>query len=316
MRLNRRDFLLLCGLGSFGLGVSFHFWRSGTAPASAPASKLDSQYPEAAAQTTDTAAAPASGTDGLLLRFVAIADSGSGDRNQYDVANAMTRYHGEHPYSLAILAGDNIYNQGEIEKVKAVFEAPYAPLLKAGVKFRACLGNHDIRTANGDPQVRYTGFHMGGRYYTFREQAVQFFVLDTNVNADWKRQLPWLEQELSRSDAPWKIVVGHHPIYSSGVYGTDRRMVQLLTPLFKKYRVQLYINGHEHSYERTQPIDGTTYLITGIGGAYLRPVGRSDWTAYSTSRFGFSALEVYRDRMEIKAFGADYTVFDQGTVLI
>jgi len=308
MGMKRRDFFFLSGLGSFGLG-GFFSWLGASASHRTPAG-----IPSEIAPAPDPIAA-APGTE-PMLRLVAIADNGSGDGNQYDVAAAMGRYHARYPYSLAILAGDNIYANGEIEKVKAVFEDPYAALLKQGVRFHACLGNHDIRTANGDPQIQYAGFNMAGRYYTFRQQSVQFFALDTNYNADWNAQLAWLERELQRSDAPWKIVFGHHPIYSSGQYGTDQRLVDLLPPLFKKYRVHLYINGHEHSYERTRPIDGTAYVITGIGGAYLRQVGRSPWTEYSASRFGFTALEVYGDRLEIKAIGTNDQVFDQGAIAL
>ncbi|HEY9752980.1 MAG TPA: metallophosphoesterase, partial [Coleofasciculaceae cyanobacterium] len=100
----------------------------------------------------------------------------------------------------------------------------------------------------------------------------------------------------------------------AGFYGTDQTLVQRLTPLFQKYGVQLYINGHEHSYERTRSINGTTYLITGIGGASLRQTGRREWTESATSRFGFSALEVYGDRLVIQAIGTDNQVFDQGTI--
>ena len=249
-----------------------------------------------------------------LLRFVATADTGSSNENQYAVAAAMTRYYQQNPYKLVVLAGDNIYDNGEIGKISSAFEQPYQTLLKNGVIFRACLGNHDIRSANGDRQVQYPGFNMPGRYYTFRDKAVQFFVLDTNVNVDWSAQRPWLEKELSRSNAPWKIVYGHHPIYSSGVYGNTQAFIDSLSPLFKKYGVQLYINGHEHSYERTRPINGTTYLITGNGGAYLRPVGRSPWTEYSVSRYGFTAFEVFSDRINVQAIATDHQVFDQGTI--
>jgi predicted phosphodiesterase len=226
----------------------------------------------------------------------------------------MARYHQQNPFNLVVLAGDNIYNDGEISKIKEVFESPYKGVLSRGVKFRACLGNHDIRSKNGDPQVAYAGFNMAGRYYSFQEKTVQFFVLDTNVNADWKNQLVWLEQQLKQSRARWKIVYGHHPIYASGVYGSNPEFIRTFTPLFQKYGVPLYINGHEHHYERTQPINGTTYLITGHGGASLRPVGKNNWTAYSISRYGFSALEVYRDRIEIKGIGIDGQVFDRGTI--
>lgn len=248
-----------------------------------------------------------------ILRFISVADTGTGAKGQYAVAEAMTQYHGENPFNIAVLAGDNIYNNGEIEKINAVFEKPYQPLLQQGVKFYACLGNHDIRTANGDPQVKYAGFNMQGRYYTFRRDPIQFFALDTNRNADWKNQLVWLEKELSQSTAPWKVVFGHHQIYSSGIYGVNQPFLKTLTPLFKKYGVQLYINGHEHSYERTRSIDGTTYLICGAGGG-TRPVGRSEWTEFSASRLSFATFDVYEDRMFVSCIGTDKRVFDRGVI--
>jgi Calcineurin-like phosphoesterase len=74
-----------------------------------------------------------------------------------------------------------------------------------------------------------------------------------------------LQQHLRQSKAQWKIVFSHFPIYSSGIYGVDQDLVRELTPLFKKYGVRLYINGHDHNYERTQIIDGTTDLTCGVG---------------------------------------------------
>ncbi|MDJ1182867.1 metallophosphoesterase family protein [Roseofilum casamattae] len=251
-----------------------------------------------------------------LLRFVSVADTGTGAQGQYAVAAAMTKHYQESPYELVVLAGDNIYNDGEIEKIQAVFEEPYAPLLQQGVPFYACLGNHDIRTDNGVPQTQYPLFNMGGqRYYTWQQDPVQFFALDTNHNANWEEQLPWLDKQLGESQAPWKIVFGHHQIYSSAHYGVNDKLIKLLTPLFKKHGVQLYINGHEHVYERTYPIDGTTYLICGAG-AGVRDVGQSQWTAHSASQLSFAAYEVYGDRIVIQAIGTDSQVFDRGAIAI
>jgi 3',5'-cyclic AMP phosphodiesterase CpdA len=253
----------------------------------------------------------------LLIRFVATADSGAGDRNQRTVGEAMHQYRAQNPYDLVIMAGDNIYTNGEIEKIKEAFEDPYKKLLAANVRFQAALGNHDIRTNNGNDELNYKAFNMKSRYYTYsagKNNDAQFFVLDTNGNADWKAQMAWLETELKASKALWKIVYGHHPIYSSGLYGTDPKMVKRFAPLFKQYGVQLYINGHEHNYERTQPIDGTVYLITGHGGAHLRTVGRSDWTAHAESEYGFSAIALYGDRLEIQGIDGAGKVFDRGVI--
>ncbi|MFM6037373.1 MAG: metallophosphoesterase family protein [Sphaerospermopsis kisseleviana] len=297
MNMKRREFLVLGGLSGLFSGLF--------------AGKFVGENSKNS--FLETAIAVNSHPKDLLLRFVSVADTGTGAKGQYAVARAMNFYHQKNPYNLVILAGDNIYNNGEIEKIEAVFERPYQPLLKKGVKFYACLGNHDIRTDNGVPQVNYPGFNMQGRYYTFLRDNVQFFALDTNGNADWKNQLIWLEKELSLSKAAWKIVFGHHPIYASGVYGSNPNFIKTFTPLFQKYGVQLYINGHEHHYERTRSINGTTYLICGAG-AGNRSVGRSEWTEYSTSNLSFAAYDVYADRIEVSGIGTNNRVFDRGLI--
>lgn len=305
MSLKRRQFLVISSFSVLGLAGLGKFLQNQRTQKAAVKTTIDQVA--ASSSTARTA------TTAPILRFVSVADTGTGDRGQYAVAKAITRYHQQNPFDLVILAGDNIYNNGEIEKIDAVFERPYQPLLQQGVKFHACLGNHDIRTANGEHQLQYANFNMPGRYYTFRRAQVQFFALDTNVNADWKTQLPWLEQELSRSNAPWKVVFAHHPVYTSGLYGVNQVFIKNLTPLFQKYRVQLYINGHDHDYERTHPINGTTYLICGAGAA-TRPVFRSEWTAYSASRLSFAAYEVYSDRILLRGINTNNQVFDQGII--
>lgn len=304
MSIKRRQFLILSGLSALSVTGLWKILKAQIVEGASPAASLEGEGAIAQLPTTPP-----------ILRFISVADTGTGAEGQYRVARAMTRYHQQNPFNLAILAGDNIYNNGEIEKINAVFEKPYQDLLQQNVKFYACLGNHDIRTANGDPQVKYVGFNMQGRYYTFRRGKVQFFALDTNSNADWKNQLIWLDKELSQSDAPWKIVFGHHQIYSSGIYGVNKPFVENLTPLFQKYGVQVYINGHDHHYERTRSINGTTYLICGGGGG-TREVGRSPWTAYSASRLSFAAFDVYDDRMFVSGIGTDDRVFDRGVVML
>jgi acid phosphatase len=299
MRLNRRRFLGLASLAGLGtLGAKY--WAKYRLNQPLPVQPVLATVPN----------------DDLILRFAATADSGAGTSTQRMIGQAMANWHSKTPYNLVVMAGDNIYDRGEIARVKVAFEEPYAALLARGVKFRACLGNHDIRTANGEPQVKYPGFNMAGRYYTYTQQNCQFFVLETNTKVDWKTQLAWLEQQLAASQSPVKIVYGHHPIYSSGYYGTDPEMINRLAPLFKRYGVQLYINGHEHHYERTAPINGTTYLVTGHGGAYLRPVGKSKFTEFAISRHGFSLVEVCKNTIVIQGIDKTGQVFDRGVVAL
>jgi len=249
------------------------------------------------------------------LHFLATADSGSGNAHQMAVGQRMGEAHRREPVDLVIMAGDNIYPSGNLALVESTFRRPYRSLLQAGVPFHAVLGNHDIRTANGDPQVAYAPFGMEGRWYTLRRGPVQFFLLDTNGNARWQHQRPWLAKALAASTAPWKVVVGHHPIHSAGLYGDDPAAIARLTPLFRRYGVQLYINGHDHNYERTRPIDGTTYLTVGNGGAHLRAVLPNRNSARALSTYGFAELSATPDRLRIEAWDSRGRRIDQADLL-
>lgn len=272
-----------------------------------------------------------------LLRFIAMGDVGTGDEGQYAVADAMRLRWQMSPFAIALMAGDNIYNNGAIGRIGEVFERPYGELLQSGVKFYATLGNHDVRSEQGRDQVAYPGYNMAGRYYTFtqgmsnqspsnqgiaNQPVVQFFALDTNQiylndkhrETPWPAQLTWLEDELARSSAVWKVVFAHHPVYSSGRHGSERDLMRALSPLFESYGVQLYINGHDHHYERTVPINGTTYVTSG-NGAKLRRSGSSRWTAHASSQLGFTAFDVYDDRMVIKAIDTANAVYDESSVM-
>ena len=268
----------------------------------------------AAAQFIPRAGRSAGQVSANRLRLLAIADSGSGNVNQQAVADRMAALHRREPVNLVLMAGDNIYPDGNLKLVQSTFERPYRALLQAGVPFHAVLGNHDIRTANGTPQVQYKPFGMAGRWYSLRRGPVEFFLLDTNGNADWGRQLPWLQGALASSTAPWKVVVGHHPIYSSGHYGDQPHLIHRLTPLFKRHGVQLYINGHEHHYERTRVLDGTTYLVVGGGGASLRPVLPNGRTARAASTHSFAELQVAGDRLQLQAWSARGERIDQAVL--
>ncbi len=248
------------------------------------------------------------------LRFLAVADTGSGNANQRAVGLRMAERHRLRPVDLVLLGGDNIYPDGNLLAVERTFQLPYRELLAAAVPFHAVLGNHDIRTDNGDPQVRYRPFGMAGRWYSLRRGPVAFFLIDTNGNARWQHQMPWLKKALAASDAPWKVVVGHHPIYSAGLYGDNPEAIARLTPLFERHGVQLYINGHEHNYERTRAIRGTTYLTVGGGGAWLRPIVANPRSARAVSAYSFAELSVAGDTLTLDAWDAGGARLDRAVL--
>ena len=196
------------------------------------------------------------------VRFAVIGDSGTGNKEQYEVARELERYRQNAKFDFVIMLGDNIYGGHSAEDFKQKFEQPYKSLLDAGVKFYASLGNHD------DPNIErlYKPFNMNGeRYFTFKRGSVQFYALDSTY-MDTK-QLTWLEQNLRSSDAAWKICYFHHPLYSDGkMHGPDLDLRNQLMPLLKAYGVNVVFSGHEHAYERIKPQNGIYYFIQGDSG--------------------------------------------------
>ena len=250
------------------------------------------------------------------LKFAVLGDFGTGSKQQYQLADQMKRVHDQFPFELVALVGDNLYGSERPQDFKKKFEIPYKPLLDAGVKFYASLGNHD------DPQEQrnYKLFNMDGKqYYTFKpstKQSVRFFALESSYLKP--EQIAWFEKELQASDSDWKVPYFHHPPYSSGErHGSDTQMRDVLEPLFLKYNVSVVLTGHDHFYERTKPQKGIVYFVCGSGGQ-LRKGNidkRTGLTAAGNDRDqSFMIAEINGDQMWFNAISRMGQVFDGGVI--
>ena len=248
------------------------------------------------------------------LKFAALGDFGDGSREQYQVAEQMAKLYQTFKFELVATMGDNLYGSQRPRDFERKFEAPYKPLLDAGVKFYASLGNHDDRE-----QRYYKPFNMDGKfYYSFKapKQNVRFFVLDSGYLLP--EQIAWLEKELQASSDDWKIVYFHHPPYSSGErHGSEASLRRTLEPLFIKYNVSVVMNGHDHFYERIKPQDGVAYFVCGSGGKLRRGNidKRSTLTAkgFDTDQ-AFMAAEIDGDEMYFAAISRQGQIVDSGVI--
>ncbi len=262
----KKAFILLvavCGLWIAGVQTAVAQSNAGTTAAASTA---------VTAQAGSKQAPSSSGLDIKLpleqhsTRFAVIGDSGTGDREQYEVAQRMEAYRQATGFDFVIMLGDNIYGSHSPQDFAKKFEQPYKPLLDAGVKFYASLGNHD------DPytETLYKPFNMGGeRYYAFRKNEVAFFALDSNYMDP--KQLGWLDQNLKNSQGAWKICFFHHPLFNEGRHhGPDLDLRTQLVPLFQRYKVNAVFSGHEHVYERMKPENNIYYFVLGNSGKLMR----------------------------------------------
>jgi predicted phosphodiesterase len=245
------------------------------------------------------------------VRFAAIGDTGTGDKEEYETAKQLDAFHEAFPFTFVIMLGDNLYGSERPQDFAKKFETPYKTLLEAKVPFYAALGNHD------DPNQRfYDKFNMGGqKYYTFKKGNVRFFVLDSNYMEP--KQVEWLETELKNSGTDWKIPYFHHPLYSSGMHGSQVDLRKTLEPLFVKYGVDVVFAGHEHMYERIKPQQGIVYFTNG-GGSKLREgdIRSTGLTAagFDTDR-SFMIAEVSGKEMFFQTVSRTGKTVDKGSIV-
>jgi predicted MPP superfamily phosphohydrolase len=246
------------------------------------------------------------------VKFAAMGDNGTGDQWQFDVANQMNVWHLKFPYDQVIMLGDNVYGGQQPADFQQRFERPYKPLLDAGVKFYATLGNHDDPAAD----INYPLFDMAGqRYYTYARKNVRFFVLDSN-HVDPK-QLAWIDGALKAAVEPWKVCYFHHPLYSDGGrHGSEIDVRVKLEPLFIKYGVNVVYSGHDHIYERIKPQQGIYYFVSGAGGQLregnTRPSAMTA-VAFDKDR-SFMLNEIAGDDLVFQVISRTGQTVDRGTI--
>jgi tartrate-resistant acid phosphatase type 5 len=156
---------------------------------------------------------------GKPIRVLAFGDFGTGSEAQKQTAAAMVAYNKLHPFDFGLTLGDNFYGQGlstpTDPRWQTQWEQLYGPM---GIKFYATLGNHDWGGADSPAaEILYTqkspDWRLPSPYYTFTAGPVQFFAFDTPQMDE--TELKWLDEQLAKSTAQWKVVYGHYHIYSA-----------------------------------------------------------------------------------------------------
>jgi hypothetical protein len=241
------------------------------------------------------------------VRFIAFGDSGGERRGLLVPELARSRF------DLILHVGDIAYWEGSLGDFEVEFFDTYASLLAHAAIFPAS-GNHEYGTPDAAAYRQVFALPENGgpdgieRWFSYDWSNVHFVALDTERVGP--AQADWLEADLARNALPWTIVYFHRPPYSSGVHGGSGAVRATFVPSFERHGVQLVLSGHDHDYERTRPVGGVTYVVTGGGGYSIRRVGRGDVTAYSASAFHFLRVEVQQDELYLEAVDPSGAVID------
>jgi hypothetical protein len=207
------------------------------------------------------------------FRFAVIGDYGDDSTAEGDVATLVKSWSPD----IIVTTGDNNYNDGaadtidkNIGKYYREFIYPYKGSFGDGAqvnRFFPSLGNHDWNTPDAQPYLDYFTLPGNERYYDFTWGSVHFFIIDTDPHEPdgykWDSvQADWLKVGLTSSNYLWKIVVMHHPPYSSGHHGSQEWMQWP----FADWGADVVLAGHDHTYERISLPDDILYFVNGLGG--------------------------------------------------
>lgn len=268
------------------------------------------------------------------LHFIVMGDWGrNGADHQKEVATQMGKTATDINSQFTIATGDNFYPSGVISEWDPLWRYSFEDIytdFRLQWDWYPVLGNHDYKS-NPDAQVAYTKisrrWKMPARYYSKiislpgdSAGKILFLFIDTNPlipefysNAEYgpnvrtqdsSAQKKWIENELANApaDVKWKIVVGHHPMFTGGnrLNGYDTKAIRRsLKPLFDKYGVDIYLAGHEHNLQHLVADGKTQHFISGAASekTAVKLIPESKMAA---SDYGFMVLSVKGDELFVQ----------------
>ena len=233
------------------------------------------------------------------LHIAVVGDIGDSGSRLRATAHAVAELDHRLPFDALMVLGDNVYPSGDPARLPDTLFHPFASVLDHA-ELLAILGNHDVKQGHAPAQVAALG--MPGRWWARHLGDVLIVGLDSNLARD-PGQRAWLEDTLAGATERWRIVLLHHPPYSAGYQGSNQDARRAFVPLFERYGVQLVLSGHDHDYQRSEVLDGVTYVVSGAA-AGTRRTGTRDFTAVSFSWHHFVEIAVFTDRL-VRHPGAD-----------
>lgn len=277
------------------------------------------------------------------LNFIAMGDWGrNGADHQKQVAKQMGITAADVKAQFIISTGDNFYPSGVISPQDPSFKYSFEDIytdFSLQWDWYVILGNHDYKS-NPDAEVAYSKisrrWKMPARYFAKKfpingdsNNQVLIAFIDTNPlipefykNAEYgpnvkgqdtTAQKRWLVKTLEDKDPSikWKIVVGHHPMYTGGsrTDGHDTKAIRSsLKPVLDRYGVDVYLTGHEHSLQYIKPEGKTHHFISGAASEKT-PVKLIPDAQMVASEYGFMLFSVSNNQLRVQVLN------DEGEII-
>lgn len=276
------------------------------------------------------------------LKFFVYGDTRS-DVDWHDLNSQaiITEYTADPEFqTFTLFTGDHVTYGAAESSWQSSFFSPNALNIRkrmAEVPFVSCLGNHELYYDNYDsldyntelygkyfpyPYVdrRYWSFDYGPMHVTVLDQYPDYYVILPPIGYLDVDEMAWIEEDLSNTDKPWKIIIMHEPGWScegssSGFSHPNNEDVQnLLQPLCEEYGVQIVFSAHNHYYARACK-NGVFHVTTAGGGAPLYEVEEDfDNVIHTKKVHHYCKVEIEGETMSVTAITPYGEVIDEFVV--
>jgi predicted MPP superfamily phosphohydrolase len=264
------------------------------------------------------------------LKFIVIGDWGEkGNFYQRPVASAIEKITQTEKIDFILTTGDNFYPDGVSNLQDPHFQESFENIYSSSKKipWYITLGNHDYM-GNIQSLIDYSEKNpfwvLPNTYYAFdkkisRTNKILFLVTDTNefihfldfYYRSYMRkekgvvQLNWIDTNLKDNTYQWKIVIGHHPIYSAGHHGDTSSLHGKFLDNLEKNQVDLYFAGHEHDLQFLKHPDKKIQFFISGAGSKMREIKSSPYSIFSAPEPGFLVATITEKEILIRFINLD-----------
>jgi hypothetical protein len=137
---------------------------------------------------------------------------------------------------------------------------------------------------------------------------------------DSAAQVQWLTNVLEQNKQKWIVVTMHHPIYSTARGRDNEDLRTGLQPLFEKYKVDLVLQGHDHTYGRgtnlpigvnkKDVVEGPIYVVS-VSGPKMYTLGLDEWMQRGASNTQlYQLIHIDGDQLRYEAYSVDNKLYD------
>ena len=243
-----------------------------------------------------------------IYAVIAIYGDSQGNNDIHkQVVEAIIKYQPDITFHLGDLTADG-KKQEEYDKFFTCYK-PFTDLCP----LYPVKGNHD---SSSELFLKNFPF-LSQTYYTVEHDSLLFIILDSTLDLlPHSEQFNWLIETFNSNPLKPKIILMHHPVFSSGYHNGNDDWALYLPALFVSNKVIAVFSGHDHNYEHLQWRNLHFFVSGGAGGSLRPSLSQHPYSKIFCSSYNYLILTRERNALICTAYSLDGSIIDSVVILL